>query len=98
MNGFIVLPTSGQRICLTALKSGDKDNSNALAGYMSNPKNAETALKTMQADQNLVIDLVSAIFRENIGEGERDNIINYLRAEFEFFCKSLVYIHFFLLL
>lgn len=78
MNGFIVLPTSGQRICLTALKSGDKDNSNALAGYMSNPKNAETALKTMQADQNLVIDLVSAIFRENIGEGERDNIINYL--------------------
>ena len=74
----ITLPKSGTIIELTALKSGDKDNSSALAGYQKNPENAESALETMKADKNLIVDLVSAIFRENIGEGERDNIINYL--------------------
>lgn len=78
MSTMITLPTSGTQILLTSLKSGDKDNGTALAGYQTNPENAEKALKTMQGDKNLIVDLVSAIFRENIGEAERDNIINYL--------------------
>ena len=78
MSTQITLPKSGEVIYLTSLKSGDKDNATAMAGYASNPENAETALETMKGDKNLVVDLVSAIFRENIGEGERDNIINYL--------------------
>lgn len=78
MSTYISLPKSGMNIELTSLKSGDKDNSSALAGYQKNPENAESALETMKADKNLIVDLVSAIFRENIGEGERDNIINYL--------------------
>ena len=78
MSTMITLPNSGQQVYLTTLKSGDKDNGTALAGYQSNPENAEKALKTMMGDKNLIQDLVSAIFRETIGESERDNIINYL--------------------
>ena len=78
MATLITLPSSGTQVYLTSCKSGDKDNATALAGYQSNPENAEKALKTMQGDKNLIQDLVSAIFRENIGEAERDNIINYL--------------------
>ena len=67
MSTQITLPKSGEVIYLTSLKSGDKDNATAMAGYASNPENAETALETMKGDKNLVVDLVSAIFRENIG-------------------------------
>ena len=78
MSTMITLPKSGMHITLEALKSGNKDNSSAIVGYQNNPENAEKALQTMQEDKNLIVDLVSAIFREKIGEGERDNIINYL--------------------
>lgn len=77
-NVQIKLPKSGIMIALSALKSGDKDNTAAVAGYQKNPENAEKAIETMKKDTNLVVDLLSTIFRESIGEGERDNIINYL--------------------
>ena len=79
MSGVAIrLPKSDKIIWLTALKSGDKDNSGSILGYQKHPENAEAALNTMIAETNLIVDLVSAIFREDIGEGERDNIINYL--------------------
>ncbi len=78
MSVMITLPKSGEHITLVSLKSGDRDNGNAIAGYQKNPENAEAAIETMKKDTNLIVDLVTAIFRENIGEGERDNIINYL--------------------
>ena len=78
MSTMITLPKSGAHITLVSLKSGDRDNNAAIVGYSTNPENAEAAIETMKKDTNLIPDLVSAIFRENIGEGERDNIINYL--------------------
>ena len=74
----ITLPKSGNNIWLASLKSGNQNNNTAVVGYQKNPENAEKALEAMMADKNMIEDLVSAIFRENIGEGERDNIINYL--------------------
>lgn len=65
-------------VSLTKLESGEKNNDNALAGYQNHPENAGKALTSMLSDPNLVPDLVSAIFRETIGEAERDNIINHL--------------------
>ena len=78
MRVMITLPECGKQIELISLKSGDKDNGASLAGYQKNPGNAESAINIMLKDPNLTSDLITAIFRESIGEGERDNIINYL--------------------
>lgn len=78
MSVMITLPKCGKQIELISLKSGDKDNGTSLAGYQKNPENAESAVNIMLKDPNLTSDLITAIFRESIGEGERDNITNYL--------------------
>lgn len=78
MSVMIILPKCGKQIELISLKSGDKDNGTSLAGYQKNPENAESAINIMLKDPNLTSDLITAIFRESIGEGGRDNIINYL--------------------
>lgn len=78
MSKMITLPRSGEHITLVSLCTGDKNNDNAIAGYESHPENAESALNIMMADDNMIPDLASAIFREQITESTRDMIINYL--------------------